>query len=240
MAGPDGERGTGRRYRREPGPPQLGPGGPGGLATLLAMLDVRRIRTDFDAVAAALARRGEDLEPLVEVRDLDERQRRLAAERDELRARVNQLSKEVGGLRRDGRVDEAEALQAESRELGEHVQASGRRGAAAGRRVGARPAAAHPEHPVARRPRRCRRGRQRRGHGRGLRSRAATATHQRVPHWDIGTELGILDLERGAKISGRCSCCSGAWAPRCSGRSASSRSTATATPSRRSAPPASC
>ena len=26
--------------------------------------------------------------------------------------------------------------------------------------------------------------------------------HQRVPHWEIGTELGILDLERGAKISG--------------------------------------
>ena len=26
--------------------------------------------------------------------------------------------------------------------------------------------------------------------------------HQRVPHWEIGTELQILDLERGAKISG--------------------------------------
>src|SRR5207249_3733975 len=26
--------------------------------------------------------------------------------------------------------------------------------------------------------------------------------HQRVPHWDIGAELGILDLERGAKVSG--------------------------------------
>ena len=26
--------------------------------------------------------------------------------------------------------------------------------------------------------------------------------HQRVPHWDVGRDLGILDLERGAKISG--------------------------------------
>jgi seryl-tRNA synthetase len=26
--------------------------------------------------------------------------------------------------------------------------------------------------------------------------------HQRVPHWEIGSALGILDLERGAKISG--------------------------------------
>jgi seryl-tRNA synthetase len=28
------------------------------------------------------------------------------------------------------------------------------------------------------------------------------ADHQRVPHWQIGSELGILDLERGAKLSG--------------------------------------
>ena len=30
----------------------------------------------------------------------------------------------------------------------------------------------------------------------------AYAPHQRVAHWDIGTELGILDVERGAKMSG--------------------------------------
>jgi seryl-tRNA synthetase len=28
------------------------------------------------------------------------------------------------------------------------------------------------------------------------------AAHQRVPHWEIGTELGILDMETGAKIAG--------------------------------------
>jgi seryl-tRNA synthetase len=28
------------------------------------------------------------------------------------------------------------------------------------------------------------------------------AEHQRVPHWDIGASLGILDMERGAKLSG--------------------------------------
>ena len=31
---------------------------------------------------------------------------------------------------------------------------------------------------------------------------AAYQPYQRVPHWDIGADLGILDLERGAKISG--------------------------------------
>jgi seryl-tRNA synthetase len=28
------------------------------------------------------------------------------------------------------------------------------------------------------------------------------ADHQRVPHWEVGADLGILDLERGAKLSG--------------------------------------
>ena len=28
------------------------------------------------------------------------------------------------------------------------------------------------------------------------------AQHQRVPHWEIGTELGILDIEAGAKLAG--------------------------------------
>src|SRR6202035_163815 len=30
----------------------------------------------------------------------------------------------------------------------------------------------------------------------------AYAEHQRVPHWELGAALGILDLERGAKLSG--------------------------------------
>ena len=30
----------------------------------------------------------------------------------------------------------------------------------------------------------------------------AYGDHQRVPHWDVGSALGILDLERGAKLSG--------------------------------------
>ena len=64
------------------------------------MIDVRRIRTDHDAVRAALARRGDGTAELDQVLELDERSRHLASERDDLRARVNALSKEVGALRR--------------------------------------------------------------------------------------------------------------------------------------------
>jgi seryl-tRNA synthetase len=165
------------------------------------MIDVRRLRSEFDEVAAALARRGDDLGPALEqARQLDERQRALAAERDEIRGRINQLSKEVGGLRRDGRVDEAEALQTQSRELGEQEQALDADATSVGDelrdvllRIPNVPAAEAPD-------------------GRDERDNVvvrvddfdadAYQAHQRVPHWDIGRELGILDLERGAKVSG--------------------------------------
>ena len=165
------------------------------------MIDVRRLRNDFDAVLAAESRRGPELEPqLVAARELDARQRELAAQRDEVRARVRSISKEVGTLRRDGRVDEAEKLQAESRELGEQeaeldVTVAG---VAAELRdlllripnipsddapVGASEA----DNPVVRTL--------------GF-DPDSYAPHQRIPHWEIGAELGILDLERAVKISG--------------------------------------
>src|SRR4051794_34961516 len=89
------------------------------------MLDIRRIRTDFDAVVAGLARRHD---PAIEnelrrVLALDERQRAIAAERDELRSKVNAISKEVGTFRRDGKIAEAEARQEESRVLGDSERA---------------------------------------------------------------------------------------------------------------------
>jgi seryl-tRNA synthetase len=165
------------------------------------MLDVRQLRSDFDAVAAALERRGEDLTPALEqARALDARQLGLSADRDEIRGRVNQLSKEVGGLRRDGRVDEAEKLQAESRDLGAQEQALDVDATAVAEelhdlllRIPNVPAADAPD-------------------GRDERDNvvvrvedfdpASYEPHQHVPHWDIGAELGVLDLERGAKVSG--------------------------------------
>ncbi len=165
------------------------------------MLDVRRLRSDFDAVATALARRGEDLTPSLEkARELDLRERGLAADRDEIRSRINQLSKEVGGLRRDGRADEAENLQVESRDLGEQEQKLDLEATAVADelrdlllRIPNLPAADAPD-------------------GRDEHDNVVVRVedfdpdsyqpHQRVPHWDIGRELGVLDLERGAKVSG--------------------------------------
>ena len=164
------------------------------------MLDVRRIRTEFDDVRAGLLRRGDDPLPLERARVLDQRQRELAAERDDVRATVNQISKQVGERRRDGRADEAETLQGESRVLGERQRVLDDETAdvaAELREVLLR----IPNTPAADAP-----------NGADERDNVVVsvndfdpdgyADHQRVPHWDIGTELGILDLERGAKVSG--------------------------------------
>jgi seryl-tRNA synthetase len=165
------------------------------------MLDVRTLRSDFDGVAAALARRGADQRSSLErARVLDEQERELAAERDEVRSQVNQLSKQVGVLRRDGEVAQAEALQDQSRQLGDREHALDEQAAAVADelrdlllRIPNVPAPDAPD-------------------GAGEQDNVVLRVEdfdpdsyrpqQRVPHWDVGRDLGILDLERGAKISG--------------------------------------
>ena len=72
------------------------------------MIDQRLLRTDLDGAKAALSRRGDPnlLEDLDHAARLDVRLRDIQAERDEIRAKVNSVSKDVGMLRRDGNVEE--------------------------------------------------------------------------------------------------------------------------------------
>jgi seryl-tRNA synthetase len=164
------------------------------------MLDIRRIRQEPDVVRAGIARRGQDTSSLDEVIELDRRHRELAEQRDRLRNEIGALSKQVGGLRREGKVAEAEELQARSRALGadEKSLADEADGLSARvrdllLRIPNLPAddcpdgAGEDDNVVLR------------THGRDPADHAA---HQRVAHWDIGEQLGILDIERGAKMSG--------------------------------------
>ena len=166
------------------------------------MIDVRLLRSDAGAVRAALARRGKSdvLELLDEALRHDVRAREITAERDGIRARVNELSKQVGALRRDGKSQEAEALQSESRALGEQetalsaeadtVQSSLRECLL---RIPNIPHADAPDgasdadNPLVKGP---------------VNLPASFAAHQRVPHWETAVALGILDNERATKISG--------------------------------------
>ena len=70
------------------------------------MLDIRRIRSEPDAVKAALDRRGPGTSDAVdEVVALDAEQRLIVARRDEIRSRIKTLSKQVGRLRGQGQAD---------------------------------------------------------------------------------------------------------------------------------------
>ena len=166
------------------------------------MIDVRRLRTDFEAVKTAMARRAkpELLAQLDHAVRLDERLRSLTADRDEARRQVNELSKQVGGLRRDGQATEAEAAMAASRAQGEReteLAAEATAVEAELREVLLRiPNLPHPDapdgageddNPVVKGP---------------VGVLAEYPAHQRVPHWEMGTALGIIDSERAAKISG--------------------------------------
>jgi seryl-tRNA synthetase len=164
------------------------------------MLDVRLIRRDPDAVRAGLTRRGDDLAPLDEVIALDLRHRELGQERDELRSRVKDLSKTVGALHRDGRADEASEAQTESKALGVREKEIATEADELGEkihdlllRINNLPAADVPDgageddNPVLR----------------TVGPEPMTfADHTRVPHWETGADLGILDVERGVKVAG--------------------------------------
>lgn len=164
------------------------------------MLDIRRLRTELDTLKHGIARRGDDPSGLDEAADLDRQRRTLGEERDDLRRQVNELSKQVGELHRDGRGDEAQALQTRSRDLGareKEIDADVDRLDAEIRDIllgiGNIPADECPDGSHADDNVELRRV----GH-----VDRTFGEHQRVPHWETGEALGILDVERGTKLSG--------------------------------------
>src|SRR5918995_2040609 len=165
------------------------------------MLDIRRIRSEPEAVKAALDRRGPGTsEPIDRVLAIDAEQRRIIAQRDDVRSQINVLSKQVGRLRRQGKGDEAEAAMARSRALGDDEEALAKAANVLADQVRTE-LLALPNLPSDDAP-----------HGTGERDNVVLRTegydagaygeHQRVPHWEIGSALGILDGERATEVSG--------------------------------------
>ena len=166
------------------------------------MIDIRYLRSEPDTVRDLMARRNkpELIGLLDEALGFDGRMREITAERDAIRQQVNELSKQVGTLRRNGDDTAAEGLQAESRSLGDKEQTL----AAETEEVTLKlkdillrlPNIPHAEvvvgtddsqNPTITGP---------------MNLPASFHEHQRVAHWDTATALGILDNERAVKISG--------------------------------------
>ena len=166
------------------------------------MIDARLLRFNPEAVRVALARRGSAdlLEQLDQVIAADEQTRALVLQRNALRAEINDLSKRVGKLRRDGDIAGAEALQAHSRALGDTERQVTATAVEVEERVhelllripnlphaDAPDGADDEDNPVVKGP---------------IGVAENYPDYRRVPHWETATKLGILDNERAAKISG--------------------------------------
>jgi seryl-tRNA synthetase len=164
------------------------------------MIDIRLAREHPDVVTAALVRRGVQRSEVQRLVDADIRSRQAVGRRDELRAQVKDLSRQVAEARRSGEGDRAAELAERSRALGEEEKAADSEATAAQAEVRELllwlPNLPSPEAPD--------------GVGEAdnvvVRCWPGTARiygeHQRFPHWEVGAALGILDLERGAKLSG--------------------------------------
>jgi seryl-tRNA synthetase len=166
------------------------------------VIDLRLLRTDPDGVRSALGRRHspEILEQVEQASRLDERLREITSDRDDVRRQVNELSKEVGQLRRAGDDHAAEKAMDRSRLLGETERrlATEHEGLSEELRqlllrIPNLPSADAPDgrgeedNPVVTGP---------------INMPESFPEHQRVPHWESATQLGILDNERATKISG--------------------------------------
>ncbi len=158
------------------------------------MLDIRLIRERPDEVRAGLARLGAtvDLDAAIA---LDEIVRKLKVDSQQIAAEQNRLSKEIGKATTPEAREAAKAKGAAcKRQIEALVQDLAKREAELESKLLELPNLAHPSVPVGKDD----------SENKILREEGAKRTFDAAPqaHWDIGTRLGIIDFDRGVKISG--------------------------------------
>ncbi|MDT7689084.1 MAG: seryl-tRNA synthetase [Acidobacteriota bacterium] len=161
------------------------------------MLDLNYVRSNLERVRAALEARGFPVAALDDFAALDAERRRVIAESDALNAQRNTSSREIGALMKEGRKEEAESRRSEVGELKERIAELERaRDEAEGRMrelLAAVPNVPHESVPIGKDETANKELRQW--------GEAPRFDFEPQDHVDIGTRLGILDLERAAKIA---------------------------------------
>jgi seryl-tRNA synthetase len=159
------------------------------------MLDLTFIREQPERIKVALQSRNEDTAQVDTIAALDAQRREVLTEVEALRAERNRVSKEIGRLQEK---EERERLIAEMRQVGDRIGELEARlrqvESDLHTAMMAVPNLPHESIPV--------------GPDETHNTVAQTWGEPRefdfepVPHWDLGPELGILDFERGVKLSG--------------------------------------
>lgn len=160
------------------------------------MLDVKRVRENFDSVKAAVERRGKGDFGIDNVLKLDTRRRELLAEVERLKNKQNTASREVPKLKREG--EDTSALFAEMKELSSKIKTLDAEVSKVEDELHNAllnvPNTPNPDVPEGV------------DDTENLEMRKfgepTEFSFEPKAHWDIGTNLDIIDFERASKISG--------------------------------------
>ncbi len=162
------------------------------------MLDLNYVRENLEVVRAALAKRGMPGAALDDFAQADAERRRLIAESDQLNAERNTASREIGALMKDGKREAADARRHAVNELKDRIAVLDHKRENGEARMhellSTLPNIPHESVPA----------------GQDESANAEVRRWGTKPefgfepkdHVDLGTALGILDLERATKITG--------------------------------------
>src|SRR5437867_1912209 len=162
------------------------------------MLDLNYVRENLESVRAALDKRGMLTAPLDDFAQADGERRRIIAESDQLNAERNAASREIGALMKGGKREAADAQRRQVNELKNRIAELDRKREAAEARIrellSTLPNIPHASVPVGKDE----------SANQEFRRWGTKPEFDFEPkdHVDLGTSLGILDLERAAKIAG--------------------------------------
>lgn len=162
------------------------------------MLDINFVRANLDLVTRKLGERGFPMQALDRFNELDGRRRALIRERDDFKATRNSESQEIGALMKAGRKDEAESRRAAVRDLGDQIAAAEAEldtiETDLNNLMATLPNIAHDSAPVG----------PNESANEEIKRSGTPPTFDFEPrdHVDLGAALGLLDLERAAKLSG--------------------------------------
>ena len=160
------------------------------------MLDVKQLRANLEEVKVKLQHRGEDLNDLDKFEDLDKRRRELIVETEQLKSRRNEVSQQIAIMKKE--KQDADALIKEMREVGEKIKGFDTELRTIEEELEkimlTIPNIPHESVPV----------------GDSEDENIETRKWGEVrdfgfepkPHWDIATDLGIIDFERAGKVTG--------------------------------------
>ncbi len=159
------------------------------------MLDMKLLRSNFDQVAQALSTRNEEFD-LSRFKDLDEKRRTLLGQAESLKAKQNAVSRQIPQMKKEGK-DVAPVL-AEMKALSDQIKEMNGQLDAAEKELNdwmlTIPNIPHPSVPE---------GNSDEDNVEIRRFGEPTSfSFEPKAHWDLGADLGIVDPETAAKVSG--------------------------------------